>query len=39
MDIILTPPGFTLITVVAIQIVVSVVIYAFVDKKRSYQTR
>jgi len=35
MEIILTPPGFTLIAIVAIQIVVSVVIYIFVDKNKS----
>jgi membrane protease YdiL (CAAX protease family) len=35
MDIILTPPGFSLITIVAMQIIVSVAIYVFVDKNNS----
>ena len=35
MEIILTPPGFTLIAIFAIQIIVSVVIYIFVDKNKS----
>ena len=38
MDIILNPPGFALVAVCAMQIVVSIAIYAFVDKKRNYQT-
>jgi len=37
MDIILNPPGFALIAVCAIQIVVSIAIYMFVDKKRNDQ--